>query len=410
MTLAFLAVLLPAAAAYANAFDISTDYSAEMNGMAGAGMAHVAGGMAIAVNPAGIAGIGRFNFSCTLTNMVVDFRAPANGPGTSVSSLSYAPIGGAGLAYRLGKVVTLGIFLFAPSGGGSRLRNVDMGYPWLGYPNVFRKDFKGQLVFFEFGPAVAFNLPFGIRIGVVYRINYVENWASLWALSPGFLTQRMEAHYNTVHLSGFGFDGIRVGVQWNPVKPLHLGLAYRNPVRIPTAGSTGMDHAYRVKTEKIERYAERYSAGLSYEFVPGVVLASLDYEYCGYSRYKYQTVKTLGLLSISTPVKRRDTNWGRLGIQVMVTPRVPVRAGVGAMSGSANRKFHNLTSVGAPGYPFFAGLGSGYRFGDTWAFNFSANVLYSGGRVPYRYYWYGALPGTYRSVGYFLSLEVVANL
>jgi long-subunit fatty acid transport protein len=403
-------IIVSITGAYADAFDISTDYSAEMNGMAGAGMAHCTGGMAIAVNPAGMAGIRKFNFSMTLTNMVVSLEAPANGPGTGVSSTSYAPIGGAGMAYRAHDNVIVGFFLFAPSGGGSTIKNVDFGYPLQGYSNVYRRRFSGRLAFIEFGPAVAIDLPYGIKIGVVYRINFVENWANLWALSPGFLSGRMEAHYNKVHLSGYGFDGIRVGMQFNPVKQLHIGVAYRNPVRIYTSGKTRIDSAYSVKTEKIERYAERYSAGITYEFVPGMFLASLDYEFCGYSRYKYNTVETMGLVSLSTPTKRKDAHWARLGFQVMAHPRVPVRFGVGATSGSSNKKYHNITSTGAPGYPFFLGLGSGYRFDETWELNLSVNFLYNTGRVPMKYYFYGAMPGYYSSLGYFTSIELICNL
>ncbi|MBN2161225.1 MAG: hypothetical protein JW807_17690 [Spirochaetes bacterium] len=405
-----LIVFLAVTGAYPNAFDISTDYSAEMNGMAGAGMAHCDGGMAIAVNPAGMAGIKKYNFSMTLTNMVVSLEAPANGPGTGVSSTSYAPIGGAGTAYRVHDNITIGIFLFAPSGGGSIIKNVDFGYPMQGYRNVYRRNFSGRLAFIEFGPAVAINLPHGITIGAVYRINFVENWANLWALSPGFISGRMEAHYTKVHLSGYGFDGVRVGAQFNPVKQLHVGVAYRNPVRIYTSGKTRIDSAYSVKTEKIERYAERYSAGITYEFVPGIFLASLDYEFCGYSRYRYNTVKTMGLVTISTPLKRRDTHWARLGFEVMADPRVPVRFGVGAMSGSSNKKYHNITSVGAPGYPFFLGLGSGYRFDEAWELNLSVNFLYNTGRVPMKYFFYGAMPGYYSSLGYFTSIELICNL
>lgn len=57
-----------------------------------------------------------------------------------------------------------------------------------------------------------------------------------------------------------------------------------------------------------------------------------------------------------------------------------------------------------------AGIGTGYRFNDSWELNISGNFLYNTGTVPFKYFFYSAMPGYYRSLGYFLSLELIFNI
>ena len=85
---------------FGNAYDISQNANAELNGTAGAEIAHVKGGDSIAYNPAGVAGIDTFEIELTGNVMFMTYKAPADGPFSQLSTNNYAPIGFLGVTYR----------------------------------------------------------------------------------------------------------------------------------------------------------------------------------------------------------------------------------------------------------------------------------------------------------------------
>jgi|GEM_PF-906660 len=418
----FLIVLISlwgAGAALANhALEIPQTYGARLNGTAAAGMAHADGGVAMSVNPAGLASIQKFMFEGTVTGMILTLRAPVNGPSQEKQLTSYSTLGLFGSGVRLHERIVIGFLLYTPSGGGQRYKNVHFGLFPLGPKN----DFYGHMVFIEYGPAIAVNLPGNIRIGFVYRFNYIENWARLNApdnaLNPQYVF-RLDSH-----MKGYGFSGYRAGLQWDALEWLHIGAAYRSFVKMETSGKqkqrivgsatglgTGLSLGKKTIKENV-RYADSASGGITFEPVAKTLYLNLDYSYDLYgTRYKSVIVKVAGV-SQTMPYRAKDTHNIRFGIEWYVTPNLPLRAGMGWQNGYGNPRYHNHTSTGAPGRSFIWSIGTGYRFAEKWHLDIALAYMHNIGNVTDTesfdsFVKYGkpvAVAGGYSASGYYASM------
>ncbi|MBN1534388.1 MAG: outer membrane protein transport protein [Spirochaetes bacterium] len=392
--------------AFSQSYDIPPNLSARINSMAGSGSAITSGGMAIAMNPAGMANTRSFEAEGTFTSIALMMTNPANGPYLEKNVIGYSAIGGFGMGYRLGEVVTVGFLLYAPSGGGVRNSNVTMGYP------VWPKDFDGYLVFLEFGPCIALNLPGGFKIGFVYRINYTESWSTLYNYSS---TPVMGSNYLYVknHLSGYGFDGFRVGIQWDPTDEFHIGVAYRSFVKINADGKSRIQpFDIGVGISQTQRYADGFHAGLSYEFIPDRLTVNVDYVLNFWSRYKNRTLETMGIPNV-TRLRNKDVHGIRVGIEWWVTDTIAVRAGYNISSGQARAKYQNLLSSGAPGRCQVMAAGAGFRLNERWILDLSLSYMINEGRVTGFDYVRGggiAMPGNYKNNGFFAGIGARYNL
>jgi len=417
---------------YSQALDIPFIFGAKHNAMAGAGSAHVKGGTSIAMNPAGLAEIKDFEAEITVTNMYMELKAPVNGPGTRSTTKAYYPLMFFGMGKRLNDLLTAGFLVYTPSGGGAVFHGINVGDPYLP-----RNDFNGKLAFVEFGPCLAVNLPWGFKLGFVYRFNYIEQWASMYDVSMLALKT-----YNYSHLRGYGMQGVRAGIQWHPIDQLHIGASFRTRVvmdikgdsrvtiaqdnvtsalipGLPVTGLAGL--RMTLPTASTARYAEMMTAGITYEYLKDTVFLSFDYSRAWYSCYKSITVQKPFPMMI--PVKAKDTDIFRFGAELWINKNVPLRFGIGHDSGCANEKYHNYRTNGAPAPAYYFGIGTGYRFEKDLEINIAFNYMVNTGRVGYEnnpfpysfiptgnsytpsYNLLPAQPGYYSSRGYFGSIE-----
>ena len=413
---AFLFVVCTASYVYSNALDIPFTYGSRLNAMAGAGSAIADGGTAIAVNPAGLANVENFNFEGALNSMIMTLQTPANGQNTRKTITAYNALGFFGMGVRLSEVVTVGFLLYTPSGGGARQEDVTFGL------NVPPNDFGGYLIFLEFGPCIAINLPGGLKIGFVYRINYVESWAKTYFVdgSGMFRTSfgsiwTSDNYYSQMHQSGYGFNGIRVGLQWSPTDSFHFGIAYRSMAKINTKGTMRMNpvgEAYSIELdiEQLQRYASQLKTGFSIFFTPGFLM-SFDYTLDFYTEYEKTTLEIVGI-GMGTEYRAKNAHAFRLGFEYMITDSVPFRIGYGYSTGYGNRLYHNAASTGAPGPNQFWSIGTGFDINDSWEMSFALAYMYNAGTVRYSDMaaQRGAVAGQYKSKGFYISLGVRYNV
>lgn len=404
-------IMVMAGAASANSYDIPQNGNAELNGMAGAGIAHVKGGGSIACNPAGVAGIDKYEIEFTGNGMLMTYKAPANGPYSQCRTDNYAPLGFLGAAYRFTKTVCGGILFFTPSGGGASFGSVNLGIPYLP-----PRRFNGQLVFFEFGPVIAFNLPGNIRIGIGYRINYFEQWGRTYSdfapfsiapvidywINPIYIT------FNDAHFNGFCFYGFRIGIQYDPLEWLHIGVSYRTPIQTNASGTTKITSAkfpvpVRVGTVSYQQYADMAALGFTFDIVKNIVLLSIDGSVTFYDRYETDK-HSIGPIDVDSPVHNNTGYSGSIGVEWMALPSLPVRAGFNASSNIFKMKYINPQLGGIPAPSYVIALGTGYYFSKGMRVNIAGSYLINYRRV--KHFSGFNTPGYYSANGPFVSLEL----
>jgi long-subunit fatty acid transport protein len=370
--------LLASGYASANVLELGVNAGAKLNGMGGAGSAHVSGGTAAVVNPAGLAGIGQLSADVSFVGLYGTSQAPANGPGTDVRATSFVPLPMVTAAYRVTDRVAAGLFFFTPSGAGGTFDGVNYGVPGLP-PRPF-----GLFMYdFEAGPALACRLPWRMDLGVAYRVSWVRG--NLKAYDPSSLASGSPLYAET-SMSGTDFTGFKIGVQANPIGRLKLGLVYRTPITIDLSGKTRvMDGATAVTLAEMDisarvRNVDKLLAGVTYQWIEGVLLTSLDYERQFYSRSRDITVAS-AVSSASMSQHFRDSNIVRLGGEFRVRPGLPLRLGLGLFDDFRERAYVNATSGGAPAPTFLVSAGAGLAIASTLDLDFSYTLMLNSGTL-----------------------------
>lgn len=374
--------LLLSGVAFPQAADWPTNIGARYNGMGNTGSAIVTGGSSIAMNPAGLANIQKFDVEATANLVIMTMQSPSNGDNTEDSLTSTSAIGLFGMGYRINEIFTVGFLLYAPGGGGAVRENVTMGI------SPIPRDVEGYLIFLEFGPCIAINLPGNLKLGFVYRINYAENWAKTF----NYDLATSSLSYNDIHMNGYGFTGYRVGLQWDPLDTLHFGISYRSFTKIKLEGTTESEFmsgpftgmTTDSDTTMEQRYADGIHAGVSYEFIPDRLTVNFDYTLNFWSRYQSATTKTttFGITTRTTiPYRWYDTHCFKVGTEWWVFDWFAFRAGFSYSTTAANPRYHNILSYGAPGPNYTFSAGFGFKFGESWNLDIAINYMYNNGEV-----------------------------
>ncbi len=352
----FVLVMLAAGSASANVLEVGTNAGAKLNGTAGAGSAQVSGGTAAVVNPAGLAATELVDANVSLVGMVNSTQAPANGPGSEVKATSFVPLPMLTAAYRATSYLAAGVFFYTPSGVGATFDGVNYGLP-----TVLPRPVGQSIYDFEAGPALAFRLPWRIDVGVAYRVTWIRG--NLKGYDPSSLLTATPMYTETT-MSGADFTGFKLGVQANPIGRLKLGLVYRTPITVelsgktkviePTSGTVVGEADVRTQVRNVDKLL----AGVTYEWIAGVLLTSLDYERQFYSRARDLVVT--GPLTMTLPQRFHDQNIVRLGGELRVRPNVPIRLGVGFFDDFRDHAYLNATSGGAPAPTYLVSAGGGW--------------------------------------------------
>ncbi len=364
--------------ASANVLEIGVNAGAKLNGMGGAGSAHVGGGTAAVVNPAGMMETRQLDANVSFVGLYGRSQAPANGPDTVVRATSFIPLPMITAAYRVADRVSAGLFFYTPSGAGGTFEGVNYGVP--GLPP---RPFGLAMYDVEAGPALAFRLPWRIDFGVAYRVTWIRG--SLKGYDPSSLAGGSPAYAET-SMSGTDFTGFKVGVQANPVGRLKLGLAYRTPITVDLAGKTRvMDGATGTTLSEMDvtarvRNVDKLLAGATYEWIAGVLLTSLDYERQFYSRSR-DIVVASDAGSVSNPQHFRDGNIVRLGGEFRARPGLPLRLGVGVFDDFRESAYVNAATGGAPAPTYLVSAGAGIAITRALDVDFSYTLMLNSGTL-----------------------------
>ena len=388
--------------ASANVLEVGVNAGAKLNGMAGAGSAHVSGGTAAVVNPAGLAETGQLDANLSFVGMVGKNQAPANGPDTDVRATSFVPLPMVTAAYRVTNRMAAGLFFYMPSGAGGTFDGVNYGDPRLP-PRAF-----GQTMYdLEAGPALAVRLPWRIDLGVAYRVTYVRG--SLKGYDPASLASGTPMYAET-NMSGTDFTGFKIGVQANPVGRLKLGLAYRTPITVDLSGKTKVTDVTTGTTAEMDitaqvRNVDKLLAGATYEWIAGVLLTSLDYERQFYSRSR-DIVVVSAAGSTSNPQHFKDSNIIRLGGELRVRPNLPVRLGVGFFDDFRDSAYVNASGGGAPAPTYLFSAGAGWAITRMLDLDCSYTLMLNSGTLGAAGLAPTGVPGKYNSTTQAFALNL----
>jgi long-subunit fatty acid transport protein len=216
--------------AMAAGFDTPILYTARHQAMGGTAIAGVDDPSAGFHNPAGLQGVRGLAFIGDFSLVLGKVRASPTPTDNLESNTVRAPFFLLGAAYRVHDWLTLGVAGFPVASGGAEYDyrvGTLMPATWLD---------KTEIVFFEVTPLLSLNVPKDrlvpgkLAFGAGYRFSYVT-----------FARERGEPdqlQYLDLHMKGTGFTGFRLGVQYQPIDALKLGVVFRNRVRVTTKADT----------------------------------------------------------------------------------------------------------------------------------------------------------------------------
>jgi long-subunit fatty acid transport protein len=214
---------LGAPSALGAGFDTPILYTARHQAMGGTAIGYVDDASAAFHNPAGLQGVRGLAFTGDFSMILGKVRGSPTPTQNLESQTVVAPFFLLGGAYRLHEWVTFGAAVFPVASGGAEYKYPVGGTTWLD---------KTQILFLEASPLLSLNvpkdrwLPGKLAFGAGWRLNSVS-----FDRKRG---QPDRLEYLDLEMSGKSFGGFRVGVQYQPIEPLKLGLVFRNKVTVTT--------------------------------------------------------------------------------------------------------------------------------------------------------------------------------
>jgi long-subunit fatty acid transport protein len=347
--------------ARAGGYDTPMLYAARHMGMGGTAIGYVRDPSALFHNPAGLAHVPHVAAIADFSLLLGGLQASPNIAARNVSSdMTVAPFFLVGGAFRLTPWLSAGLGLYPVASSGATFHYGAPGF-----------EDKTSLLFVEASPALALNLPGKLRLGLGYRVTFVQ-----LERFQGFPDQAATPFLD-FKLTGYSFQGFRGGLQWSLTPELELGLVYRHKTTTKVENERGIALAavYEdVSTEFV--LPSKLGAGARYDFNrTGPHLAfALDLEYGfnsqnGGSPLRGTPPDRTKPSSVANVFDWSDSLTLRLGAEYRLAPdpetkrdRVALRAGWVYDSKTANEKYP--TAFGTPpGKTQVFTAGVGYDFG-----------------------------------------------
>ncbi|HET9954923.1 MAG TPA: hypothetical protein VFQ61_10490, partial [Polyangiaceae bacterium] len=263
--------------AHAAGYDTPMLYSARHLGMGGSAIGYVDDPSALFHNPAGLAAVRHAgvlgDFSLLLGHVHGSPNVLAQ---NRTSELTVAPFFLVGGAFRVHRLLTVGLGIYPIASSGA---TYEYGQP--GFEDTTK------LLFVEGSLAVGVNLAPRLRLGLGYRVTFVELERFSGNRDDGttpFLDFRLRGH---------NFGGFRVGLQFDATPDWKVGVSYRHQVTTRVENELGV--ALRAPYEDVHTeflLPSKLGLGTRYDLdgtgVP--VSAALDLEY------------TFGSQNVGTPL------------------------------------------------------------------------------------------------------------
>lgn len=360
-TLATGLAALSVSGARAGGYDTPVLYSAGHMGLGGAAIAYVDDPSAMFHNPAGLMGTKGLTLMLDATLILGSITASPtefNPNEESEGLTAIAPLIGVSLDYK--DLVAFGVAFFPVASAGGEYLYKDAG------SQVDTRNFT-SVKFLELSPGVAFKIPgTGLSIGAGYRIDFVT--------LGRFLGPQNKADGDPtfdVEMKGTSFTGFRVGLQWQPIKELQLGLVFRSHTRATIedpAGVVLLPGDRKVETDFV--LPAKLGFGVRANIDP--VALVLDLEYGLYSQNRKSTFKT----DPATPIDVVNVfDWSdaltlRAGVEYGYLGHWFFRGGFIYDGQVSNEQYPSAFGT-PPTSTITLTAGVGYKHGDDWKLNFA---------------------------------------
>ncbi len=373
------------AVARAGGYDTPMLYSARHMGMGGTAIGYVNDPSALFHNPSGLGNIEHGevlgDFSLLLGGIHAN-PSNQNGPHNIDSDLTTAPFFLVGGAYRVQKILVVGVGVYPIASAGATFH-----YP--GSTGTFKD--TTELFFLEASPGIAINALPNLRFGAGYRITYVRlNREQVESGQPATLD---------FTVTGQNFTGFRLGAQYDALPWLQFGAVFRNKVTTKVTNSHGIALGYDYSDISTKfTLPSKFGVGTRADFEQFGFHGALavDFEYTVNSENKGDplqgTPPAPPIAPAGTPgtvpniFEWTDSQTLRLGAEYRILhstadniDRVPLRIGYVYDTKTANAKYP--TAFGTPPGPtqIFT-LGTGYN-GGKWQTNVAYAYRFGHGAV-----------------------------
>lgn len=354
-----------ASTAYAGGYDTPILYSAEHMGMGGAAIGYVDDPSAMFHNPAGLMGTKGLSLMANLTLVTGYIKSSPgefNPNEESESLLALAPL--VGVSYDVNDIVAFGLAFYPVASAGAEYLYSD------GFNQVPVRNFTA-VRFLEFSPGVAFKIPdTGLSIGVGYRVSLVQLERYLGPQDTGSTTSPTF----DVSMSGSNFTGFRVGLQWQPIPELELGLVYRSLTRTDITDDEGAVVFAAQDVETTFSLPAKMGFGMRANLDPIAIV--LDVEYGFYSQNKRNEFKrtnvdpNLPLIPVVNISNWQDAITLRAGVEYGVDKRWFFRGGF-LWDGKVSQEDYPSAFGTPPTSSTTITAGVGYKCEDNWKLNFA---------------------------------------
>jgi long-subunit fatty acid transport protein len=360
-----LAALLPASGVQAAGFDTPILYTARHQGMGGAAIGYVDDPSAAFHNPAGLQGVHGLallgDISLILAHVTGSPAAPASASGIQ-SQLTVAPFFMAAGAYRVAPWLSAGLAVFPVASGGA-----DYEYP-VPDSDIYQYN-ATTIVFYEVTPVISLNvpkdavLPGALSFGIGYRLNVVS-----------FVRQQGERDNPRgldLDLRGYGFQGLRAGMQYRAGELFSLGLVFRNRVTVTAeADEATVLGNTATKVELPFTLPAQFGAGIRSDYERlGVAFDAMYTFQSQNDRADLSGTIAGNLVRVPNVFDWRDAFTLRFGFEFRLGPaeQLPIRVGYVYDEKVANRAYPS--AFGTPPAPTRTfTLGGGYDTGP-WEIN-----------------------------------------
>lgn len=358
LTLMPLAALTGHGEAHAGGYDTPILFTARHQAMGGAAIAYVSDPSAIFHNPAGLRHVGSIDLSVGVGLLLGDITAAPDRPGIDITSgTTVAPVPLLGAGFRLTDFLTAGLAVYPVASAGAKYEYENLG-------GIQTTD-ETTLIFLEISPALSLDITKDLSIAFGYRVTFVSLDRVKGAVDdPTFFVFTP---------SGFNFTGFRLGIQYQPVDELEIGVTYRHKTQTDVSGdsSTLIGKEYG-NTEMFFILPAKVGVGLRGNF--GDFSPVFDFEYTLQSQNDVTTItpfdKDTG--EAASPIQNiqrwEDSITLRAGLEYRVD-EFSIRAGY-----LFDGKVGNLTYPSAfgtpPGPTHTISAGAGYSAED-WEVNFA---------------------------------------
>ena len=355
-----LLTLAGADVALAGGYDTPMLYSARHMGMGGTAIGYVSDPSAIFHNPAGLSHTNKFaltvDFSPLWGNVTASpsvFRAPV--PKAIESETTFAPFFLLAGSFRVTDWMTLGLGAYPVASAGATYK----------YESTTGNDIEDttKVVFIELSPAISFEIPGNLKLGLGYR-------ASLITFERSQVQTDTDTTVLGLELKGLNLLGFRAGLQWQPIPQLQVGLVYRHKTETEVTGDEITFINGKHKNGKMTfLLPSKLGFGVRSDLGPFGI--ALDVEYSFNSQNEDTTISAEGFADMPNQFRWKDAITFRSGLEYSFLGTFKARTGYIYDDTTSNKSYP--TAFGTPPGPTHTvTLGAGFTPGP-----FEVNVAYA---------------------------------